>query len=76
MYISTYGAGVIISPDNGISFSSISNGMENENIKSLIRTTNNLLAASNINGVYVSENNGNIWNEEIELHVQLIATKN
>ncbi len=76
LYISTYGAGVIISPDNGISFSSISNGMENENIKSLIRTTNNLLAASNINGVYVSENNGNIWNEEIELHVQLIATKN
>lgn len=59
-YATIYGGGVVKSTD-GISWSTINNGITNSYSNSIIKISNNLFLGTNSGGIFRSSNNGSLW---------------
>lgn len=56
----TIGNGIIMSPNNGLTWFSLNNGLPNNSVYSILAKGNKLYAGT-FNGVYVSSNSGSSW---------------
>jgi photosystem II stability/assembly factor-like uncharacterized protein len=59
----TMGTGILMSPDNGLSWSAINDGLPTDSILSIVRSGGILFLGSYGHGVYSSDDNGMSWHE-------------
>jgi hypothetical protein len=61
LFAGTYGKGVLLSADNGNTWTEVNNGLPSLNVISLAAIGTNLFAGTRDAGVFKSSNNGNSW---------------
>jgi len=61
IFAGTYGDGIFLSTNSGISWTAVDSSLTNKNILSLIVSGENIFAGTWGNGVFLSTNNGTTW---------------
>ncbi len=62
IFIGSYGGGVLLSTDNGLSWRAVNSGLTDTSVLSLTSFNGNLFAGTDGSGVFLSTNNGISWN--------------
>jgi photosystem II stability/assembly factor-like uncharacterized protein len=64
IFAGTYGGGIYLSMNNGVSWLPVNSGLHNhETINSLVVKGSNIFAGTTHSGVYISTNNGATWSQ-------------
>ncbi|MEI6820311.1 MAG: T9SS type A sorting domain-containing protein [Bacteroidota bacterium] len=63
VFAGTYGKGVYITQNNGVSWKAVNNGLTNKFINALVTKDSTIFVATNGGGVYLSMDKGNSWNQ-------------
>lgn len=61
IFAATRGSGILMSPNNGITWSQVNSGLPNDSVYSILVKGNLLFAGMYGNGVYMSSNSGVSW---------------